>query len=169
MWRTSSDQSAYATPMKKRSGASCGWSMKNFHILERNMSVDITTQAMLCLAMNVYHEARSEDLLGQLAVAEVTLNRVASDKYPDEICDVVWQRRQFSWTHDGKSDVPIEPEAWRIAQAIATVAMQQEEPRAVSEGVLFYHADYVEPYWAASFHMSVQYGSHIFYQETASR
>ena len=169
MWRTSSDQSAYATPMKKRSGASCGWSMKNFHILERNMSVDIITQAALCLAMNVYHEARSEDLVGQLAVAEVTLNRVASDKYPDEICDVVWQRRQFSWTHDGKSDVPIEPEAWRIAQAIATVAMQQEEPRAVSEGVLFYHADYVEPYWAASFHMSVQYGSHIFYQETASR
>tara|TARA_R110002073_G_scaffold19256_7_gene70411 strand:- start:2949 stop:3377 length:429 start_codon:yes stop_codon:yes gene_type:complete len=138
--------------------------MRNFHIYERNMSVGITTQAILCLAMNVYHEARSEDLVGQLAVAEVTLNRVAAKQFPNEVCDVVWQNRQFSWTQDGKSDMPREPVEWQVAQDIAVIAMGQEKPRAVGEDVLFYHAEYVKPYWAASFHKAAQHGSHIFYQ-----
>ena len=131
------------------------------------MSVGITTQAILCLAMNVYHEARSEDLVGQLAVAEVTLNRVAAKQFPNEVCDVVWQRRQFSWTHDGKSDKPRDQEAWVTAHNIATLAIRQGKPRAVGEDVLFYHAEYVKPYWAASFHKAAQHGSHIFYQRKA--
>jgi spore germination cell wall hydrolase CwlJ-like protein len=141
--------------------------MRNFHIYERNMSVGITTQAILCLAMNVYHEARSEDIWGQLAVAEVTLNRVAAKQFPNEVCDVVWQRRQFSWTHDGKSDKPRDQEAWVTAHNIATLAIRQGKPRAVGEDVLFYHAEYVKPYWAASFHKAAQHGSHIFYQRKA--
>ena len=153
--------------MKKRSSASCAWSMRNFHILERNTYVGITTQAILCLAMNVYHEARSEDIWGQLAVAEVTLNRVAAKQFPNEVCDVVWQRRQFSWTHDGKSDKPRDQEAWVTAHNIATLAIRQGKPRAVGEDVLFYHAEYVKPYWAASFHKAAQHGSHIFYQRKA--
>jgi len=165
MWRTSSDQSAYATPMKKRSSASCAWSMKNFRIFERNMYVGIIMQAALCLTMNVYFEARSEDYEGQMAVAQVTLNRVASEKYPDNVCDVVWQRKQFSWTHDGKSDTPRDAVAWAIATNVARLAMKEGTPRTVGEGVLFYHATYAEPYWSKQFTKTAQYGTHIFYKE----
>ena len=68
--------------------------------------------ALLCLALNVYFEARSEPIAGKIAVAEVTLNRVASQDYPNTICEVVLQENQngcsFSWWCDKKSDVPAE-------------------------------------------------------------
>ena len=51
-----------------------------------------------CLAMNIYHEARSESMQGQIAVAQVTLNRVEHDKWPSTICEVVYEPKQFSWT-----------------------------------------------------------------------
>ena len=76
-------------------------------------------ETLTCLAMNIYFEARSESTLGQHAVAQVTMNRVASDKYPNSVCDVVWQSGQFSWTNDGKSDVPKNKEAWEKAKHIA--------------------------------------------------
>ena len=76
-------------------------------------------EAVLCLALNVYFEARSEPINAQFAVAEVTMNRVNSDAYPDTVCEVVWQRKQFSWTHDGKSDNPKDGHAWRVALAVA--------------------------------------------------
>lgn len=164
-WRTSSDQSAYATLMKKRSSASCDWSMKNFHIYERNTSVGLITQAALCLALNVYHEARSENYDGQMAVAQVTLNRVASEKYPDSICDVVWQPRQFSWTHDGKSDTPRDPVAWAIAENISRIAMEGHGKTTLEDSVMFYHATYAQPYWSKLFVRTAQYGTHIFYKE----
>jgi len=152
--------------MKKRSSASCAWSMKNFRILERNTYVVLITQAALCLAINVYFEARSESFDGQMAVAQVTLNRVASEKYPDNVCDVVWQHKQFSWTHDGKSDTPRDPVAWAIAANVARLAMEEGTPRKVGEGVLFYHSIYASPYWAKAFTKTAQYGQHIFYKET---
>ena len=57
----------------------------------------LTIASVTCLATNIYFEARSEDRVGQYAVAEVTLNRVASPDYPDDVCEVVWQDKQFSW------------------------------------------------------------------------
>lgn len=80
--------------------------------------------AATCLALNVYFESRSEaSVLSQFAVAQVTMNRVMSDKYPNSICDVVWQKGQFSWTHDGKSDKPYEKQAWDRAQWVAKVTL----------------------------------------------
>jgi spore germination cell wall hydrolase CwlJ-like protein len=74
--------------------------------------------AAMCLALNMFFEARNESLIGQVMVAEVTLNRVANARFPDTVCEVVWQDRQFSWTHDGKTDNPnklphVDREAWR--------------------------------------------------------
>ena len=127
--------------------------------------METLTQAILCLAMNVYFEARSEDMLGQLAVAEVTLNRVESERYPDTICDVVWQRRQFSWTHDGKSDVPRDERAWDRAVEVAQIAVSTEDMRVVGEGVTHYHADYVRQFWAAHYEPVAVVGRHVFYRK----
>lgn len=122
------------------------------------------TQAFLCLALNVYFEARSEDTLGQLAVAEVTLNRVASERYPDDVCSVVWQPKQFSWTHDGKSDAPKDKRAWAEAQRIAQIALETEGLSVVGDDVTHYHADYTEPYWSKSYVRVAKVGTHIFYK-----
>ena len=61
-----------------------------------------------CLAMNIYHEARGERMEGQIAVAQVTLNRAAHEEWPSTICDVVYQPKQFSWTHMIKNHTPSE-------------------------------------------------------------
>ena len=123
-------------------------------------------ETLTCLAMNIYFEARSESTLGQHAVAQVTMNRVASDKYPNSVCDVVWQSGQFSWTNDGKSDVPKNKEAWEKAKHIAKLTLEDStrERFFIPPEVLYYHANYVKPYWAKKFVVVKKYGNHIFYR-----
>lgn len=125
--------------------------------------------ALKCLAMNIYWEARSEPLVGQVAVAAVTLNRVEDQRFPDDVCKVVRQggeirrhRCQFSWWCDGKKDVPLEAEAWRRANTLArlTAAGVIQDP---TGGAMWYHADYVEPYWAEAKKQVTKIGKHIFY------
>jgi len=129
----------------------------------------ILTAAAMCLATNIFFEARGEDLMGKLAIAEVTMNRVESNKYPDTVCEVVWQRKQFSWTHDGRHDDPsrykskIDKAAWRDSQVMAYMVMSGELPLA-STGVTMYHAEYVKPYWSAHYEYSGQIGKHMFYK-----
>lgn len=124
-----------------------------------------------CLAQNIFFEARNQSELGQAAVAWVTLNRVDAERYPDTICDVVWQDRQFSWTHDGKSDEPSDyPEeyaAWLTAQGIAIEVLTQYVSDGVdpTDGSTMYHADYVNPYWSRSYAEVTQIESHIFYKQ----
>ena len=83
-----------------------------------------------CLALNIYWEARSESLLGQLAVAAVTLNRVAAPAFPDSVCEVVFQGEergrhlcQFSWRCDGLDDRPRNLVAWQEARRVARLAL----------------------------------------------
>jgi len=73
----------------------------------------------IALACNVYWEARSETVEGMMAVVAVTLNRVGSKHYPNTVREVVWQRKQFSWTHDGKVDRPKNRPSWKQALQIA--------------------------------------------------
>ncbi len=75
--------------------------------------------AVMCLAMNVYWESRDQSIAGQVAVAQVTMNRVESPNFPNDVCSVVHQHKQFSWYWDGKSDVPREEDAWMRAQMVA--------------------------------------------------
>lgn len=132
-------------------------------------SAEQTQQELRCLALNIYWEARSEPLTGQVAVAAVTLNRVEDRRFPDEICNVVRQggeirrnRCQFSWWCDGKKDDPLEAEAWRRANTLArlTAAGVIEDP---TGGAMWYHADYVDPYWADAKKQVTKIGRHIFY------
>ena len=102
--------------------------------------------------------------MGQLAVAEVTLNRVTSRRYPDTVCEVVWQRKQFSWTHDGKSDKPKDAKAWDMAVTAAKLAMKHRDVVIVGNGVTHYHADYVTPYWTTAYERVAKVGTHIFYK-----
>lgn len=122
--------------------------------------------ASVCLALNVYFEARGENIDGQLAVAEVTLNRVADKSFPNNVCDVVWDKGQFSWTNDGKSDRPREAQAWATAKAIAEHTLKQQENELLQDDVLFYHATYCNPYWSKDFYLTGRIGSHLFYSRS---
>jgi len=125
-----------------------------------------------CLARNVYFEARGEPLAGQYAVAEVTMNRVASRDYPATVCTVVhqktWdpQRRRwvaaFSWTAMGPWTEPAGRE-WERARIVADdVFYGRHTPRL--EGATFYHAHYVRPGWSRQRARVAKIGRHHFYQ-----
>ena len=118
-----------------------------------------------CLALNVYHEARSESIEGQIAVAQVTVNRVQHEYFPDTICDVVWDRYQFSWTHDGLSDRATETDAWKDAMLVAQ-AVLSNRVEDNTNGSLFYHADYVNPGWP-NMKTTAKIGRHIFYKKVS--
>ena len=126
--------------------------------------------ALMCMALNIYHESRSEEMRGQVAVANVTLNRVASDRWPDDVCSVVKQgytkgknNCQFSWFCDGKSDTPKDTVAWARSVLVANDVMLGYIPD-ITEGATHYHARYVKPYWSKSLTPTVSFGSHIFYK-----
>ena len=127
--------------------------------------------ALMCLALNVYFEARNDSMVGQYAVAQVVMNRVQHDKFPNDVCSVVKQSRndgtcQFSWYCDGKSDKPREPYAWAYAQMVAADVLigQGIEVTDITQGATHYHANYVRPYWADKLEYTVTYGSHLFYK-----
>ncbi|HTU10458.1 MAG TPA: cell wall hydrolase [Allosphingosinicella sp.] len=117
-----------------------------------------------CLANAVYFEARGESLEGQLAVAEVVMNRARSGRYPTTWCGVVVQRAQFSFVRAGI--IPAadrDSQAWRRAVAIARIA-QAGTTRMLAPNVLWYHANYVSPAWGRRLARSSVIGAHIFYR-----
>lgn len=123
-----------------------------------------------CLAEAIYHEARGEPLVGQIAVAEVVLNRRDSGRYPDTVCGVVEQgtgekyRCQFSYFCDGLSDAIDDGRAWDRAGRVARV-MLDGAPRRLTAGAMFYHTRAVSPHWAAVFTETAEIGAHVFYRE----
>ena len=128
-------------------------------------------EALLCMSLNIYFEARSESIHGQIAVAEVTLNRVQSDEYPNSICGVVLQENkdgcQFSWWCDGRSDKPKEINSFQRSKAIAKLMIEEGKYiSVVGKEVTHYHTEDVTPYWSANYTPVIQVGKHIFYKKT---
>ena len=140
-------------------------------------------QEIECLAKNMYFEARGEESMGQDAVAFVTINRVRSDRYPDTICDVIYQAKtdsqgrplrnlcQFSWYCDGKVDTPNERiynRLYRRAEYIYINYYLNDMMEDTTNGSTHYHSNKVKPYWSK--HKNYQYvasiGQHLFYQPT---
>ena len=115
-----------------------------------------------CLAMNIYFEARGESRRGQLAVAAVTLNRKRSSHYPDSICAVVWQSRQFSWTHEPVWHRPRNDRAWRFAMKLANEVYHNKVKLPVVRATHF-HARYVAPEWSTQMKRVARIGKHLFY------
>lgn len=130
-----------------------------------------------CLALNIYHEARGDSRLGQKAVAFVTMNRVYDNRYPNTVCDVVYQAHydrkgnpirnkcQFSWWCDGKNDTPRDKKMWNYVQGVAHEVMSDYGVvEDFTEGAVMYHASYVNPYWAKDYERTVRIDTHIFYK-----
>ncbi|SDW69317.1 cell wall hydrolase [Roseicitreum antarcticum] len=124
-----------------------------------------------CLATALYHEARGESVEGQFAVAEVILNRVDSDTFPNSICNVVYQGArnghpgcQFSFACDGASETMREVGAADLARRIALL-MHAGAPRALTDGATYFHTRHVSPRWARVFERTAQIGAHLFYRD----
>lgn len=119
-----------------------------------------------CLARNMYFEARGEPQNGLLAVAYVTMNRVSSEFFPNAICDVVYEPRQFSWTFDNYSNTPPQNQTWEEIYKLAEqfiISYPSLKNYDFTEGSIYFHADYVNPRWSSSVNRVIQIGSHIFY------
>ena len=116
-----------------------------------------------CMTANIYHEARGESVKGQYAVAHVTMNRVSEEHWPGDICSVVYESKQFSWTFKIKNQTPRDLKAWKTAVTIARDVMigNTTDP---TLGAQFYHAGYVNPTWNKEMDVSKVIGSHIFYK-----
>ena len=120
-----------------------------------------------CLAVAVFFESRSQPIEGQYAVAEVVMNRVESDRWPNTICDVVFQDKQFSFTHDGASDhihkYTDNPIDWRAALMARTVALEVFGRGDTSITSTHYHNLSVSPSWTKEYLKDGRIGDHIFY------
>jgi len=155
--------------------------------------IEVDTDQVHCLATNIYHEARGESFSGKIAVANVVLNRVESKKYPNTICDVVYQavysewwlethqrlvpvrnKCQFSWFCDGKSDaihltdsrgrtIKANLQAWEESLAVALDAVRGQLDDTI-EGATHYHAHYVNPEWTNAMLLVDTIDNHIFYK-----
>ena len=138
--------------------------------------------AFICLALNTYHEAKNQSLVGQIATAQVVMNRVEDDRFPSTVCEVVkegptrpsWEdpkkeypirhRCQFSWYCDGKDDTPKNEKAWKTAQDVAFLVLYDKIKLDVTEGATHYHATYVRPSWAKTKKRTTRIDKHIFYR-----
>ena len=141
-------------------------------------------QEAICLAKNMYYEARNQGLAGQLAVSLVVMNRVKDKRYPNTICEVVYQgpiskwwlkekgkivpirnRCQFSWYCDGKSDNPKNKKKYKffldLSRDLVYGNMQVVD---ITEGATHYHADYVYPDWRKTKTKTIEVADHIFYR-----
>lgn len=146
--------------------------------------VEVDERQLECMALNMYFEARNQDTTEAMAAIGYTvLNRVASSRYPDTICGVVYQgkrnenggyrrnRCQFSWVCDGKADVPNtrrpgEVEAWEKANEVALQVLTGAIDNPVGNATM-YHATYVRPYWVKSYSLVTQVEDHIFYEKAS--
>ena len=143
------------------------------HLLEETM----------CLADNIYHEARGQGTAGWMAVSNVTINRVTDSRYPNTICEVVkdgphrpsWKgtgemipvrhRCQFSWYCDGKSDDIGDNDTYsKIYDLSYQLVFGIMDYIDITDGATHYHADYVNPAWAQTKTKTVEIEDHIFYR-----
>jgi N-acetylmuramoyl-L-alanine amidase len=132
----------------------------------------VERQNLECLALNVYFEARGEPEPGRYAVAEVTMNRVASSRYPDTVCGVVYEKNwdalrkryvsAFSWTEFESQPEP-SGKQWDRARKIAEqVYFGRSKPKLA--GATHYHAKYIRPSWARHQIPVARIGNHVFYK-----
>lgn len=122
------------------------------------------TDQMRCLAGAIYFESRGEPLSGQLAVAQVIINRAEDRRFPASYCGVVYQRAQFSFVKNGQMPrIRTSSQAWNRAKAIARIAHEGLWESEAADAVYF-HANYVRPRWSYRKTRTAQIDTHIFYR-----
>tara|TARA_Y100000004_G_scaffold177650_1_gene219439 strand:- start:1651 stop:2238 length:588 start_codon:yes stop_codon:yes gene_type:complete len=153
--------------------------------LVKDNRIEVSQSEVMCLAENMYWEARNQSKAAMLAVSHVVINRVADKRFPNSICEVVYQgptrkswkdpnlrlpvrnRCQFSWYCDGKSDIPpkIDSQLWHETKLLASHFLFNYgwllDP---TDGATHYHAYYVKPGWAKQKKRTARIESHIFYR-----
>ena len=147
-------------------------------------SLIVNDKEVTCMAKNIFFEAAVESTAGKLAVAHVTLNRVDSQRYPNTVCEVVYEgphytsangkqlprrdRCQFSWYCDGKRDIPQPGILWKDSQKVAKIILQRHlnsKLLDITDGSTHYHANWMEEYprWSTQRKKLVSIDQHIFY------
>ena len=125
-----------------------------------------------CLAKNIYHEAAGESFKGKLAVAQVTINRVKHDNFPDKVCDVVYQKTknvcQFSWVCQGKNKIRSQ-DAYEESLLAARMVLKHNVAIDKLKNALYYHATYVNPGWDTRKRKVAIIGRHVFYEYRIKR
>jgi spore germination cell wall hydrolase CwlJ-like protein len=127
-------------------------------------------KAEKCLAEVVYFEARGEAVRGQIAVAQVVMNRAFSGKYPNDVCGVVYQNKhrhmacQFTFACDNYADVIREPDMWERARKIAKAMLDGQIWLPEVGKSTHYHAYYVHPSWVSEMTKLYKFGVHTFYR-----
>ena len=131
--------------------------------------VSSSNSELKCLAEAIYFEARSENIKGQIAVAEVILNRVDSSYFPNKICEVISEGEknlnacQFSYNCDGKSETIIEKNVYKRILKISHI-FYTGTARLFTDGAVFYHSEGVNPSWSNRLKKTVKIGRHHFYK-----
>lgn len=119
--------------------------------------------AELCLALNIFHEARGESMTGQWAVANVTMNRVKSKKWPNTVCGVVYQPSQFSWTLSRVAVSKRDRVAFQRAETMAGQILRGELTLDLTEGSTYFHRVGLKPCWLTDVDKVVTIDNHVFY------
>lgn len=123
-----------------------------------------------CLTEVIYFEARGEAVRGQIAVAQVVLNRAFSGKYPETVCGVVYQNKhrhlacQFTFACDNNADVVKEPDMWDRARKIAKAMLDGKLWLPEVAKSTHYHAYWVRPSWVSEMKKMYKFGVHTFYR-----
>jgi N-acetylmuramoyl-L-alanine amidase len=131
----------------------------------------VVTAAALCLITNVFFEARNEDPESRKAIIEVTMNRVDDYRYPNTVCEVVWEEKQFSWTWDGKHDDPTRFKGHKDKVALKEITEQVvaflEDPDEILSrknwATHYYRKGTEVPSWVNVFTFQNQIGGHLYY------
>jgi len=160
---------------------------------KKHTNIKVSTSERYCMALNIYREANTQSIAGQIAVARVVMNRVSDRRYPGDPCGVIYDgpqreswktkkdptladadrkfnpikfRCQFSWYCDGKKDEPanLESVAWKVADDIAYQVLAYDKWNGIVEGATHYHADYVKPNWSNTLRLVTKIDDHIFYR-----
>lgn len=135
----------------------------NLRDLVASMSTAELDDQLECLAGAIYYEARGEPLVGQLAVAEVIVNRAASGRFPASYCGVVTQKSQFSFVKRGRIPAaPTSSSLYQRARAIAQIA-HRDLWSSDAKDAQFFHATHVSPGWGGK-KMAARIGNHVFYR-----
>ena len=116
-------------------------------------------EGLLWLTLNVYHEARSESMISQMAIVHVTLNRAFAQGRP--VKDIITQAHQFSWTTTKQSYVPDDPKAFMQCLQSVYAALQTDD---MTKGATHFHSDRINPGWTSEYTYITHFGSHQFYK-----
>lgn len=142
------------------------YSTKEFENVDQQSVID--QSELHWLALNIYHEAGNQHIIGKIAVGVVTLNRVKSHLYENTIEDVVKERKQFSWYHTKRNHTPKDKVLWkeclRISEMLLTPGYTSDIMKHLTN-VTHYHATYVRPKWSKVYVKVIQIGDHIFYRK----